>query len=246
MRPDIGQFRAFYDSRLGTIARILMRRRLRTLWPKVHGLDILGLGYATPYLGPFVDEAASVIAAMPAEQGAVAWPRSGKNRVALADDTNLPFDDGSLDRVILIHGLETSDAWRSLLRQVWRVLKPDGRLIVVAPNRGGMWAAFGEQPFSHGHPYSRGQLERLLREALFVAETWDTVLYGPPSQARWIMRNGKLWERMGRMLWRRMPGLWIAECSRSMYAPSVGATPSRARRTQLVNAPLRNRMNAPS
>jgi len=244
MRPDIAQFRAFYDSRLGTIARVLVRRRLRALWPQVRGLDILGLGYATPYLGPFVDEAARVIAAMPADQGAVAWPRSGRNRVVLADDTNLPFEDGSLDRVVVIHGLETSDAWRSLLRQIWRVLKPDGRLIIVAPNRGGMWSAFGDQPYGQGHPYSRGQLERLLGDALFLPEKWEAALYGPPSKARLIMRNGKVWERIGRIFWPRMPGLWIVECSRSMYAPSVGATP--ARRAALAPVQVPARMNAPS
>lgn len=246
MRPDIAQFRAFYDSRLGTIARVLVRRRLRALWPRVQGLTIAGLGYATPYLGPFVDEAATVVAVMPAEQGAVGWPRSGRNRVALADDTNLPLEDGSLDRVILVHGLETSDVWRGLLRQIWRALKPDGRLIVVAPNRGGLWAAFGDTPFNHGHPYSRGQLNRLLNEAMFLPETWDSVLYGPPSKARWIMRNGKVWERIGRLFWRRMPGLWIAECSKTMYAPSMGATPTPARRPALVPVAQPARMDAPS
>jgi SAM-dependent methyltransferase len=240
MRPDIAQFRAFYDSRLGTIARVLLRRRLRALWPRVSGLSILGLGYATPYLGPFVDDATSIIAAMPAEQGAAAWPRSGRNRVALADEMSLPFEDGSIDRVILIHGLETSDAWRVMLRQIWRVLKPDGRLIVVAPNRRGMWSAFGDTPFGHGHPYSRGQLDRLLTDAMFLPEVWDSVLYGPPSQTRWVMRNGRFWERLGRLLWPRMPGLWIAECSKTMYVPSVNATPTTARRPAL--APVVSRM----
>lgn len=236
MHPDIAQFRTFYDSRLGTIARVLVRRRLRALWPRVEGLEMAGLGYATPYLGPFVDGAARVVAVMPAEQGAACWPRSGKNKVALADDTNLPFEDGSLDRVILIHGLETSEVWRSLLRQIWRVLKPDGRLLVVAPNRGGMWASFGDTPYSHGHPYSRGQLERLLADALFLPESWDGALYGPPSRMRWMMRNGKFWERVGRSLWPRMPGLWIADCSKTMYAPSLGSTPSAARRPTLATA----------
>lgn len=239
MRPDIAQFRTFYDSRLGTIARILVRRRLRALWPNVAGQIVLGLGYATPYLAPFVDEAAAVIAAMPAEQGAAAWPRSGRNRVALADETALPFEDGALDRVIVIHGLEASDSARVMLRQIWRVLKPDGRLIVVTPNRRGMWSAFGDTPFAHGHPYSRGQLERLLAGAMFLPEQWDAALYGPPSRARWIMRNGKFWESLGRALWRGMPGLLIAECSKTMYAPSVNATPTVARRPALAKAAAR-------
>lgn len=241
MHPDIAQFRAFYDSRLGTIARRLVRRRLRELWPNVKGMTVLGLGYATPYLAPFVDEAAAVVACMPAEQGAAPWPRSGRNRVALADDTNLPFGDGTVDRVIIIHGLETSEVWRTLLRQVWRVLKPDGRLIVVAPNRRGLWSAFGDTPYGQGHAYSRGQLERLLSEALFGAERWADALYGPPSQSKLIMRTGRGWERLGRMLYRGMPGLWIAEGAKAMYAPAAPAKPNATARrvTQPVTATSR-------
>jgi len=235
MQPDITQYRSFYDARLGTIARRLIRARLRALWPHVDGMTIVGLGYATPYLAPFVDTA-QVVACMPAEQGAVAWPRSGRNRVALADDTNLPFDDGSIDRAILIHSLETSEVWRSLLRQTWRMLKPDGRLIVVVPNRRGLWSLTGDTPFADGHPYSRGQLQRLLAEAMFLPETWEGALYGPPARWRFIMRTGRAWERMGRTLYPRLPGVWIVEASKTMYVPAAGATPTTSRRARLAPA----------
>lgn len=223
MRPDIAQFRAFYDSRLGTIARRLVRRRLRLLWPNVRGQVVLGLGYATPYLAPFVEEASHSVACMPAEQGAVAWPRGGRNRVALADDTNLPFEDGSADRIVLIHSLETSEVWHTLLRQVWRVLKPDGKLVIVVPNRRGMWASMGDTPYAQGRPYSRGQLQRLLEDSLFLAERWEGGLYGPPIRSRLFMRTGRAWERFGRTLYPGMPGLWIVEATKAMYAPAAPA-----------------------
>jgi SAM-dependent methyltransferase len=239
MHPDIAQFRAFYDARLGTIARRLVRRRLREFWPDVRGLTIAGLGYATPYLGPFVDQAQCVVACMPAEQGAVAWPRSGQNRVALADDTNLPFDDGSIDRVLLVHGMETSELLRDLLRQVWRILKPDGKLVVVAPNRRGMWSTFGDTPFGLGYPYSRGQLERRLAEGLFKAERWQGVLFGPPVASRLIMRTGRAWESTGRLIYPGMPGLWIVEATKAMYAPASGARPNAVRQRVLKPATAR-------
>lgn len=237
MHPDIAQYRAFYDDRLGTIARRLVRARLRALWPDVHGLTIAGFGYATPYLAPFVDEAEAVIACMPAEQGAVVWPRSGRNRVTLAEDTNLPFADGSLDRAVLIHGLETSEVWRSLLRQIWRVLKADGKLIVVVPNRRGMWSVAGETPYAQGRPYSRGQLDRLLGEAMFKPDRWDAALYGPPSRWASVMRTGRLWERVGRRLYPGMPGVWIVESSKAMYAPAAPARPKRVRQPILSPVP---------
>lgn len=238
MRTDIAQFRAFYDSRLGTIARRLVRRRLRLVWPNVKGMAVVGIGYATPYLAPFVDEASHVVASMPAEQGAVAWPRAGPNRVTLADDTNLPFDDGAIDRVVVIHGLETSEVWRTLLRQIWRILKPDGRLIVVVPNRRGMWASMGDTPYGQGRPYSRGQMERLLGDSLFLAERWEGALYGPPVRARLVMRTGRAWERFGRFLYPGMPGVWIIEASKAMYAPAVPPAPASTRARQQVTAPI--------
>jgi SAM-dependent methyltransferase len=238
MQPDITQYRSFYDGRLGTIARRLVRARLRAMWPRVDGLTIVGLGYATPYLAPFVDTA-RVVACMPAEQGAVAWPRSGRNRVALADDTNLPFDDSSIDRAILIHSLETSEVWRSLLRQVWRMLRPDGRILIVAPNRRSLWSFMGETPFGDGHPYSRGQLQRRLTEAMFVPEAWDGALYGPPARWRMVMRTGRAWERLGRALYPGIPGVWLVEATKSMYAPAAGATPTANRRTRLTAAGAR-------
>lgn len=229
MHPDLALFRSFYDSRLGTVARRMVRRRLRALWPDVRGQCVLGFGYATPYLGPFVDEAASVIALMPSGQGAAHWPRGGRNRVALSEEAELPLADGSVDRVLVIHGLETSEVWRALLRQIWRVLTPSGRVIIVAPNRTGLWATSGRTPFGHGHPYTRAQLERLLHEAMFTPERWEMALYGPPVQARLLTGAGKVWERTGRALYPRFGGLLIVEASKSMYAPAGGAASARVR-----------------
>ncbi|HRE60304.1 MAG TPA: methyltransferase domain-containing protein [Micropepsaceae bacterium] len=229
MHPDLSVFRQFYDSRLGTIARRLVRRRLRLIWPDVRGLRLAGIGYATPYLAPFVGEAACVIALMPAPQGAAVWPRQGPSRVALVHETDLPLDDGVLDRVVLVHGLETSEVWRTLLRQIWRVLKPDGRLLIVTPNRRSLWSASTRTPFGYGHPYSRAQLDRLVREAMFAPERFDEVLYGPPVNSALIMRHGRNWERIGRVVLRGSAGLLMVEATKAMVAPSGGLKVARAR-----------------
>ncbi len=229
MHPDLSIFRQFYDSRLGTIARRLVRRRLRMIWPDVKGLDVAGLGYATPYLAPFVGEAARVIALMPAQQGAAVWPRQGPSCVALVHETDLPLDDGSIDRVLLVHGLETSEVWRTQLRQIWRVLRPDGRLLIVAPNRRSLWSASTRTPFGYGHPYSRGQLDRLVRDAMFTPERFDEVIYGPPVNSALVMRTGRIWERMGRVVLRGSAGLLIVEATKAMLAPTGGLRRAPAR-----------------
>ena len=81
---------------LGRIVRTLMRRRLRTMWPQIAGDRLLGVGYATPYLRPFRDEAERVMGFMPARQGVVNWPAEGPSATALVEDTNLPLPTSSI------------------------------------------------------------------------------------------------------------------------------------------------------
>ena len=126
LRPDVIDLREFYATPLGVMARRLLRRRIRQMWPNLTNLRLLGLGYATPYLRPFREEVERTLAVMPAQQGVVHWPDEGASLVTLADETELPFADGSLDRVLLVHGLENAENARVLLREVWRVLTPTG------------------------------------------------------------------------------------------------------------------------
>lgn len=189
MRPDVIDLTQFYASRLGQVARRIIRRRIRSLWPDVSGLRVLGLGYATPYLRVFTEESERALAAMPAQQGVVHWPASGGagikgsagNLVTLAEETELPFPDSSVDRVLLIHDLENSEQAGPLLEEVWRVLTPPGRLMVVVPNRRGIWARFEHTPFGHGRPFSPPQLKRLLRDNDFSPGIAETALFMPPG-----------------------------------------------------------------
>lgn len=230
MHLDVVEYRKFYDSPLGHVALRMIRKRLRVLWPDTKGQTILGLGYATPYLGPFRADAARVIALMPAAQGVAPWPRSGPGMTALAEEDNLPLPDSCIDRVILVHAVENTEMLRALLRQAWRVLAPSGRMIVVAPNRASLWTQFETTPFSHGRPYTRGQLERMLTDAMFKPVAWDRALCLPPLKWRWSLRYGQVLENMGQSLWPRFAGVLMADATKEVYAalPS-GGVPVRAR-----------------
>ena len=132
------------------------------LWPDLRGQSVLGVGFAAPYLRLWRPQAARCIAVTPAQMGATRWPLGEPCLSCTAEEDALPFPDMSFDRVLLVHGLEAAENARRLLRETWRVLKDDGRLLVVAPNRTGMWAYVEQTPFGHGQPYSFGQLGRLL------------------------------------------------------------------------------------
>jgi SAM-dependent methyltransferase len=218
MVPEMRELAAFYDSPTGQMARRVLLARVRAMWPQLAGQRLLGLGHATPYLRPFMAEAERVVAASPAAEGARPWPAGGPSLVAVAEERHLPFPDAMFDRILLVHGLETAEAQRPMLREIWRLLTPEGRLMIVAPNRTSLWAQLETSPFGQGQPYSRTQLERLLRDALFVPEHWDAALHMPPFKRR-KPSSGMGWERMGRRMWPKLAGVHIVEASKSMYAP---------------------------
>ena len=117
---------------------------------------------------------------MPAHQGVITWPAGGPYRAALVQDHNLPVCDESADLVFAVHSLEMSEATHELLREIWRILSPEGHLVMIVPNRRGVWARIDNTPFGHGRPYSRGQLDRLLVGSMFEPLTWKHALFMPP------------------------------------------------------------------
>ncbi len=230
MWHDVIDLNGFYASRLGLVARRMIRRRVRALWPDVRGQSVLGLGYATPYLRPFRSEAERVIAVMPASQGVMPWPRDEARLVALADEAELPLPDGSIDRALLVHSVECSEELRPMLREVWRVLAGGGRLLVVAPNRRGIWARLERTPFGHGHPFSPPQLSRLLRESMFSPLQSASALYIPPSTSRAMLRFATAWEGLGDRWDLPFAGVVLVEASKQVYAANPERVAVRVRR----------------
>ena len=230
MWQDIIDLNAFYASRLGQTARRIIRRRVRALWPDLRGLSVLGLGFATPYLRSFQGEAERVVAVMPASLGVMAWPRDEDRLVALADESELPMPDGSIDRALLVHAVESSEQLRPMLREIWRVLAGGGRLLVVVPNRRGIWARFERTPFGYGHPFSPPQLSRLLRESMFSPLASETALHMPPSASRMMLRAAGAWERFGERWGLPFAGVVIVEASKQVYAANPERLASAERR----------------
>jgi SAM-dependent methyltransferase len=217
MEHDSAALSQFYLSPLGQVARRLILRRLRQFWPDLHGLRVLGYGFAPPFLRGFLGEAERVIALIPEQLGAAAWPTPSVLST-LADETALPFPDALFDRVLVVHGLESADSLRPLMRQLWRVLAPGGKLLLVVPNRTSLWSQVERSPFAHGRPFTRGQLESLLRDTMFAAERWDAALLLPPLRSRRLIGSGASWESVGRKLWPALAGVHLLEATKLLYA----------------------------
>jgi SAM-dependent methyltransferase len=168
MSSDVVDLRDFYRTVLGQVARRMIRGAVRRVWPDLHGMRLLGIGYPTPFLTAISPETERTVALMPASLGVLGWSPEGRNLVTLADEGELPFADYSMDRVLLVHALETTEQVGPMLKEIWRVLAGGGRLLIVAPNRRGIWARLDRTPFGYGRPYTMSQLSQLLRDEQFT------------------------------------------------------------------------------
>jgi SAM-dependent methyltransferase len=232
MPQDVRDLAAFYKAPLGLLAQRVIARRIRSLWPDLGGRRVLGYGYAVPYLTA-LPQAERIIAAMPAAMGVITWPPD-KNAAVLCEEDALPFPDVFFDRILVVHGLESAEVLRPLLRQLWRVLAPEGRILFAAPNRASLWAQVERSPFGYGRPFSRGELDAILKDALFQPGHWEHALYAPPLGSRW-MGSGAGWEKIGARFFPGIGGLHLVEATKSLYAAAT-PRPQGAKRTQLKAA----------
>jgi len=221
MHLDVLDLRNFYyRTQLGRAAQKAIRDQVVTLWPDAKGRTVAGFGFAVPLLRPYLADARRVIGLMPGQQGVMPWPAGMENVSVLCEETQWPLDTGIVDRMVVMHGLETSENPSALLDECWRVLGPGGRALFIVPNRSGLWSRSDKTPFGYGRPYSMGQLDVQLRKHNFVAERHKTALYVPPSSRRFWLRTAPMWERFGHRISPVMSGgVLMLEVSKQLHAP---------------------------
>jgi SAM-dependent methyltransferase len=236
MAIDVVDLRAFYETALGEVAQRLVSRQLRARWGDHSGMRILGLGYATPFLSDFREKAQRVLAFMPATQGVVHWPVTGRSASALVEASMTPLPDASMDRILLVHALEVDEHPQDLLDEIWRILAPGGKVLVIAPSRTGLWARVDTTPFGYGHPYSRGQLQTLLQESQFLPVFWGEALYVPPFQRTSLLKSAPAFERIAGRFSLPGGGVHLVEATKQLYRPILRRAVRKAIAPQLEEA----------
>jgi len=232
MHLDVLDLRTFYyRTQLGRAAQKAVRDQVQAFWPEAKGQTVAGFGFAVPLLRPYLADARRVIALMPGQQGVMPWPAGMPNVSVLCEETLWPIETGRVDKLVLMHGLETSEHPSAVLRECWRVLGPGGSALFVVPNRAGLWARRDATPFGFGRPYSLGQLEAQLRDHDFESERHVAALFQPPSQRNFWLKTGGVWEGVGRRLSSRYAGgVLIVEATKQVIAPTKPGLPEAVRR----------------
>lgn len=230
---DVIDLRNFYREPLGAFASKVLSHDLTEIWPSVKGDDVAVLGYGLPYIAPWLEQAESLINLMPESQGVAYWPEDGANLSCLAHMDALPLADESVNRVFLAHALETAGDPQSVIQEAWRILKPQGQLLVMVPHRRGAWAHSDKTPFGAGQPYSRVQLCELLKEHGFSVEGAYRSLVAPPFKNRLSLMLAPCIERCGGFIFSRFAGVLMLQATKQVFTPSYIKTRDVRRRLVL-------------
>ncbi|QMU58935.1 MAG: hypothetical protein GKR98_12485 [Boseongicola sp.] len=235
MHIDVLDLRTFYyRTRLGRAAQRAIRDQVVTMWPDASGQTVVGFGFAVPLLRPFRSSAGRIVALMPGPQGVMPWPANQPNVSVLCEETIWPVETDSVEKLVVMHGLETSERPFQLLDECYRVLAPEGRAMFIVPNRAGLWSSGDGTPFGFGRPYSLGQLEGQLRQIGLIPSRHVATLFQPPSDRPFWLKTGRFWDRIGSKVSNRFAGgVLIVEVKKQVPAPP------RTGLTEAMRRPLR-------
>lgn len=215
--PSFTELKHFYRSRFGRMThRILGHALLHRV--RGESKKILGIGYCLPYLSGWKERGHSVFSLLPAQSGGSAWPTDAPSRACIAYESLLPFSDQSMDAVLLAHVLEFTPQCESMLREITRVLKPNGKLLILAPNALGTWARINTTPFACGNAFMPFLMQPMLSEHSLKIRSIHTALYFPPLPWRWILKTYRVWEIIGTLLPGIIGGVLIIEAAKREYA----------------------------
>ncbi len=193
-------------------------RAIARFWKQADDAPLVGVGFALPYLRPFLGEDKHVMSVMLSQLGAMYWPADTSNHTVLATESDMPLADNVAGRILVCHSAEHSAHLSSLLQEIYRVLQPGGKALVVVPNRMGMWSSRANNPFGMGHPYQMSQMKHRAKLAGLTYVRASTALFYTPSNWRVVIRLSRMIEWLGRMLLPNFGGVLLVELEKQIYA----------------------------
>lgn len=237
MAVDILDLTRFYETPLGRGVQALLCAQIERLWPQAAGPDeqILGYGY-TPPLAETLWPEADWHFLMPHQQGVMAAQKDAPQSI-LTGETAWPVRDDSVNRLLVLHGLEAANELELVLDEAWRVLRPNGRGLFIVPNRRGFWARGDKTPFGAGRPFSGNQLRTSLHRTGFVPGRMQTALFVPPGLAQKLQGAPAWVELMTGFIAPRFGGVWLVEAVKQVPAPLSVERARRARARRLIGVP---------
>ncbi len=133
----------------------------------------------------------------------------------LASPERLPVAGDYIDAVILLHTLDFAGDPRQVLREVERVLIPEGKVVITGFNPWSLWGLWRAMPGAgrklpwKGHFLSFSQVEDWLSLLGFDVERVHTLLFRPPWKRAFLMRRAMVMEHLGERFWPWLAGVYV-------------------------------------
>lgn len=236
MKYSVYDMRHFYAKRPGRLVRRLLQGHLREFCADATGMRVMGFGYASPYMQPYLKDSERSFCVMPSAVGVHQWPEGQDNLTCLSSTDQLPIESESVDRIIVTHGLEYAEHPEHLMHEFYRILKSNGRILIVIPNRLGFWSRADWTPFGHGSPYTAGQVHNLLRQSLFLPERQGHALFMPPLKNFSVLRLIYFFEIIGKFFFPGFAGVHIVEATKQIYSGIAVSKSVKAGRRRVITA----------
>lgn len=211
---DVSDLKNFYRSSYGRVVRGEVVKLLKELTPK----DNLGKRLFAGFGIPYSPQQSNDLLLMLAHMGVYAWPNQVDNRTLLVYENEWPFADQEFDEIILIHGLEYSQNSDALINECYRCLKSEARLIIITPNRRGVWAHTNKTPLGFGQPYSVTQLGVMLNKNGFMLTKAKRALYKLPFASIYGHLLSTLFEFIAKRILQKFSGLVGVVAIKQVYS----------------------------
>lgn len=238
---DISYLLKFYASPLGISVQKRLTPLIYDIWPALKGDTFVCHGFPFPFFEKMNIYTNRKIVFMNPQIGVINYPESGKNITALVNEDEFPLQDGSVDHLLLIHSFEYSQTPKKFLREIWRILAPEGRAIIIVPNRRSLWSQFDHTPLGHGKPYSMGQLSQLLKESQFSICQKKRCLYIMPSEFWNRVITSPMMEAFNKTFAHKLSGIIAIEFKKQVYC---GSLPKERKRLLITPSPIRAKLSS--
>jgi ubiquinone/menaquinone biosynthesis C-methylase UbiE len=192
--PDA--YRRWRASRLGRITDALEERLILELVGPPAGLRILDVGCGDAVLAVALAQRGALVTGLDADPGMLAAGRARAEASGVAvqlvhgDLRALPFADASFDIVVAVTVLCFVDDAALALREMARVLRPGGRLVIGELGRWSLWAAkrrlsgwLGSRVWRRATFRTARALKALVRDVSLTVTTVRGAVYYPPLGA---------------------------------------------------------------
>jgi len=215
---NVDELTKFYKTFLGKVSVRIIEEKLKDIFQFSSNLKILGIGYPVPWLENLSNSAIDLFLAIPSQFSDYKWSRYQLNQTFVFEDIAIPIPDFYFERVFICHSIENSNEVEKLFKETWRVLDGQGKLILILPNRLGLWSRNENNPFGQGVPFTSFQISKLLNQYGFTNIKIYFSLFFPPSKNKIILNNADKFEYIFSKIFPSMGGIMIVEATKSMYA----------------------------